>query len=153
MSWQLMTEKSKKKKRGSVDKEKLHQLKKHFNRLHFFQLLFNSESITVQWDELVGGWNWWIGNYLTGGMSWINDYKYICCQWLNSYRHRNSKLFKHCFCKNINTRYINTAQGWQRKYWGDIEGRLVWDSDRCGTSRWNVCFLFNLCLSNKKFGQ
>jgi len=27
-----MTEKSKKKKRGSVDKEKLHQLKKHFNR-------------------------------------------------------------------------------------------------------------------------
>merc|ERR1712156_406717 len=32
MSWQLMTEKSKKKKRGSVDKEKMHQLKKHFNR-------------------------------------------------------------------------------------------------------------------------
>ena len=40
-----MTEKSKKKKRGSVDKEKLHQLKKHFNRFHFFRLPFSSQSI------------------------------------------------------------------------------------------------------------
>ena len=73
-----------------------------FQQVAFF--LFSSQSITVQWDKLVGGWNWWIGDYLTGGMSWINDYKYICCQWLNSYRHRNSKIFKHCFCKNINIR-------------------------------------------------
>merc|ERR1711936_694638 len=32
MSWQLMTDKSKKKRKGAVDKEKLHQLKKHFDR-------------------------------------------------------------------------------------------------------------------------
>merc|ERR1712210_419654 len=32
MSWQLMTDKSKKKRKGAVDKDKLHQLKKHFDR-------------------------------------------------------------------------------------------------------------------------
>ena len=32
MSWQLMTDKSKKKRKGAVDKDKMHKLKRHFDR-------------------------------------------------------------------------------------------------------------------------